>query len=224
MSGTLSKDLQGLDDFLRSDAAGGDAMLLSELDGFFAGLAVCPTMIMPSDWMPVVWGDAEPVFESEPQAQGVFGLIMVHYNDVGRQLDQGGYAPVYDLDNDDTILWETWIEGFWRSVLLRPREWLDLGKTDDEDLQRAIFVLTRLHELAAAPAAELEPMEIDEELEKLAPDLIPDSVETLHRARLARAKPPGAPGAPANQNRPKVGRNDPCPCGSGKKFKKCCLN
>ena len=24
-------------------------------------------------------------------------------------------------------------------------------------------------------------------------------------------------------NRPKVGRNDPCPCGSGKKFKKCCL-
>jgi len=23
---------------------------------------------------------------------------------------------------------------------------------------------------------------------------------------------------------PKVGRNEPCPCGSGKKFKKCCLN
>jgi preprotein translocase subunit SecA len=21
---------------------------------------------------------------------------------------------------------------------------------------------------------------------------------------------------------PKVGRNDPCPCGSGKKFKQCC--
>jgi SWIM/SEC-C metal-binding protein len=23
---------------------------------------------------------------------------------------------------------------------------------------------------------------------------------------------------------PKVGRNDPCPCGSGKKFKKCCVD
>ena len=22
---------------------------------------------------------------------------------------------------------------------------------------------------------------------------------------------------------PEVGRNDPCPCGSGKKYKKCCL-
>jgi preprotein translocase subunit SecA len=24
------------------------------------------------------------------------------------------------------------------------------------------------------------------------------------------------------RNQPKVGRNDPCPCGSGKKYKKCC--
>ncbi|MEK6239616.1 MAG: SEC-C metal-binding domain-containing protein, partial [Planctomycetales bacterium] len=29
---------------------------------------------------------------------------------------------------------------------------------------------------------------------------------------------------PLAREQPKVGRNDPCPCGSGKKFKKCCLN
>ena len=29
--------------------------------------------------------------------------------------------------------------------------------------------------------------------------------------------------APIKRTAPKVGRNDPCPCGSGKKFKKCCL-
>ena len=28
--------------------------------------------------------------------------------------------------------------------------------------------------------------------------------------------------APAHHGQPKVGRNDPCPCGSGRKFKKCC--
>jgi preprotein translocase subunit SecA len=27
--------------------------------------------------------------------------------------------------------------------------------------------------------------------------------------------------APVRRNEPKVGRNDPCPCGSGKKYKKC---
>jgi hypothetical protein len=31
-----------------------------------------------------------------------------------------------------------------------------------------------------------------------------------------------APATPVRRSEPKVGRNDPCPCGSGKKFKKCC--
>nr|WP_279600031.1 SEC-C metal-binding domain-containing protein [Bacillus sp. B19-2] len=26
------------------------------------------------------------------------------------------------------------------------------------------------------------------------------------------------------KSRKAIGRNDPCPCGSGKKYKKCCLN
>ena len=29
--------------------------------------------------------------------------------------------------------------------------------------------------------------------------------------------------APIKSSAPKVGRNDPCPCGSGKKYKHCCL-
>lgn len=29
---------------------------------------------------------------------------------------------------------------------------------------------------------------------------------------------------PVVRNEPKIGRNDPCLCGSGKKFKKCCVN
>jgi hypothetical protein len=34
--------------------------------------------------------------------------------------------------------------------------------------------------------------------------------------------PPPAAGT-YRREEPKVGRNDPCPCGSGKKYKKCCL-
>ena len=30
------------------------------------------------------------------------------------------------------------------------------------------------------------------------------------------------PGISFHREAPKVGRNDPCPCGSGKKYKKCC--
>ncbi len=34
--------------------------------------------------------------------------------------------------------------------------------------------------------------------------------------------PPGPPPEPKTRSSPRVGRNQPCPCGSGKKFKKCC--
>ena len=36
--------------------------------------------------------------------------------------------------------------------------------------------------------------------------------------------PSGLSGELFGRATPKVGRNDPCPCGSGKKFKKCCLH
>ena len=36
--------------------------------------------------------------------------------------------------------------------------------------------------------------------------------------QLVDIKPP----APRPEKQKKVGRNDPCPCGSGKKYKKCC--
>ncbi len=223
MNAKLSQKLRRLEDFLLSDTVNDDAMLLSELDGFLAGVIVCPDLIMPSEWMSVVWGGDAPVFDTMEQAQTVNDLIMGHYNDIIGQLDRGAYRPVYDIDIDDSIFWEIWMEGFWRSVHLRSQEWMALSAdaAHDEDVRRAVFILSRLHELASMPSPDLEILEIDEELENLAPDLIPNAVETLHRARLARANP-SAP--PANQNQPKVGRNDPCPCGSGKKFKKCCLN
>jgi uncharacterized protein len=47
-----------------------DAMCVSELDGYVAGLLLYPDMIMPSEWLPEVWGlDDEPEFESMAQAQ-----------------------------------------------------------------------------------------------------------------------------------------------------------
>ena len=41
------------------------------------------------------------------------------------------------------------------------------------------------------------------------------------RMTLNRGEEPAAPRAPIHRASEKVGRNDPCPCGSGKKYKKC---
>jgi uncharacterized protein len=43
----------------------------------------------------------------------------------------------------------------------------------------------------------------------------------LHEFRLERRQL-SPPRDPVVRNSPKVGRNAPCPCGSGKKYKKCC--
>jgi hypothetical protein len=55
--------------------------------------------------------------------------------------------------------------------------------------------------------------------------------KTMNAAPATRPQPVKSPLAPEpvraslaiGDRQPKVGRNDPCPCGSGKKFKKCCL-
>ena len=48
-------------------------------------------------------------------------------------------------------------------------------------------------------------------------------LELVERARRELQVSPSVPEA-ATPRRGKVGRNEPCPCGSGVKYKKCCLN
>lgn len=219
MDDGISKQLRELDDFLLSQTVDDESMLLSEFDGFLAGIAVCPELIPPSEWLPVVWGGGDPLFDDEEQMQFIVKAIMDHYNDVVGSLARGNYCPIYDVDEDDSCLWETWILGFGKALFLRPQAWDAFEALDNESVDQAFFVLTRLLDLDQQPFG-FEAFDADAALEEIAPDAIVWAVDQLHRARLQHtcARPSGANG---RQN--KVGRNDPCPCGSGKKFKRCCL-
>lgn len=215
----LKPGLRKLDRFLARENHGDDAMLLSEFDGFIAGIVVCPDLLMPSEWLEVVWGDEGPVFESEREANDILGLMMTHYNDVVRQLERPGrYAPLLEKDVDGSILWEMWAAGFAKAIALRPEAWTAFTLSDDPAVLRAMILFRKLDELANRPGDQFT--EEDDALDASAPDMIPEAVETLHAARLALT---GSLEPSAVSNKP-VGRNDPCPCGSGKKFKKCCLN
>jgi uncharacterized protein len=99
-------------------ALGDESMLLEELDGFIAGLLVCPELIKPSEWLPVVWaseGGDEPAFDSLDHLNRVVGLVMEHYNDVARTLIErpDRYGPLFAIDKRrNEILWEIWVAGF----------------------------------------------------------------------------------------------------------------
>jgi preprotein translocase subunit SecA len=44
----------------------------------------------------------------------------------------------------------------------------------------------------------------------------------LHDINMLSGQEEGSKGEPVKRDEEKIGRNDPCPCGSGKKYKKCC--
>ena len=221
MQTKISKRLQFLDDFLSSEAVDLDAMLLSELDGFLAGVAVLPEAIPPHEWLPEIWGLEDPDFESPAQMEQVVGIVLEHYDKIAKSLDREAYRPIYDYEMDDTPYWEIWIGGFRKAIGLRPEAWQALAdQEDDQELHRALFVLWRLLRMEEAKTDSPEFADVDEQLEALAPDLIPSLVTVVREARRRKgvrdlSRPLGSAS--------KIGRNDPCPCGSGKKYKRCCL-
>jgi len=204
-------------------ALGGDAMLLEELDGFIGALLVCPELIKPSEWLPVVWGSEngdEPAFDDLDHLNRVLGRVMDHYNEVARTLVErpDRYGPLFAVDErHNEIIWQPWIAGLERAVKLRPAAWERLNA--NSETARAMSGLLTLADVDRGDPR-FTPEQLDA-LSEAAPDQIVLWVVTLSEWRLANCPPvPNAP-TPSSSSSSKVGRNDPCPCGSGKKYKKC---
>ena len=213
-------DLEALDRFLISDASPEDCMQLSDLDGFLTGIAVGPELVLPSEWLPMVWGGEEPVFDDAGQARTVIGTIMSRYNEVLRVLDTDpeAYAPIFWEGPDGELIAADWAEGFADAIRLRPEAWRPLLE-DREALIMLMPILALCGDAEGGSPLELDP-EADADLLAEAPDLIPACVVGIDAFwKDRRGRPTKGAG---RAKRPKVGRNDPCPCGSGRKYKHCC--
>ena len=198
-----------------------DAMLVSQLDGFLTGIVVSPDLITPGQWIPLIWagdqGDGKPEFETAAKFQAALDLIMTHYHAILQSLQYpGDYAPLLEVDtHSNETMWEMWIDGFAQAMVLAPGGWARIGADDDAGCHAALGEIRTLKDFAAG---DLKLSEAEEDRwDREAPDLIPIWVEMLHQWRLEND-----PHRPAVAKRTKVGLNDPCRCGSGKKYKKCC--
>lgn len=192
-----------------------EGMLLSELDGFLTGIIVSPDMVPPSTWLKRVWGSTVPKFGAPERLQHFFDLVMQHYNEVLASLDDpDGFNPILETDTrTDETLWELWIEGFSKAMKLAPRGWNRIRASDDEGPKAALAGISTL--AAFYDGRERLTREEEDRWDREAPALIPIWISMLHEWRLENDKQRPTTGG-------KVGRNDPCPCGSGKKYKKCC--
>ena len=148
----------GLLDFFqgRADADTGFATL----DGFLTALHVCPTVIEPSQSLPVVWAGTPPWFENEEEAREISRLVFEQWNAVGNRLDalRGEDDPdsVVDLgdDPDESAGLRrriaAWCQGFFRVVHEWPNAWE--GAPDRAELRPHFAALSLVAAYGGGPA------------------------------------------------------------------------
>ena len=169
-------------------------------------------------------------FAELAEAKAIVTAVMGHYNRIGRELAEkpDAYAPVFEVDpNGGDLLWGPWINGFERAMRLRVDAWEKIALSDDDEAAASVSMILAMNAFDCGESELTE--EAEDELDRKAPELIPAFVRNLNvwtkrrRGRRAgiRERSGSGPWIPPSFRR-KVGRNEPCPCGSGRKYKRCC--
>jgi uncharacterized protein len=193
---------------------------ISTLDGFFTAMVSGPEMIPPSTWLPLVWGDFEPEWESEQSFAEIFTLMLRHMNGIVETLMEfpNEFEPIFlvrHIDDKTYTIVDEWCEGYYLGFSLCHEQWIT-PDTKIPSLLSPIFAFTQVTDWVGHDL----PME---EMQR-AHQEIATNVREIHAYWLKQRGDSPSLEQSFKRSEPKVGRNDPCPCGSGKKFKKCCLH
>jgi uncharacterized protein len=219
-------ELDELDQFLL-DLEAEESMTLDMLDGFLHALVIGPETVMPSRWLPKVWGQEAgammPPADDMDQLNQMLGLVMRHFNSIVCGLEQSPpvLAPYWGMTRYDATREfedaEMWAYGFCEGVKLSQAAWQALVSHPDGQRWYRPIGLLGADEFSADQD---ELTRTPEQREALAGE-IESSLLQMHAFWLP-LRQAVAERQQAQRMSTKVGRNEPCPCGSGKKFKKCC--
>jgi uncharacterized protein len=207
------------------------------LDGYLCGVLVQPVLLEPATWLAHVFDfDGRPLPDDVDPAwrERTIGLILRRHAALNRaMLEDGWFDPlVLEFDDEAEAASDAsdpgadlspisqalmpWVAGFQHACISFP----DLAEMPDDAVMAALARLYR-----HLPAETDEEREVIATLDREHPQATLDeamedlvvTVADLHdltrelRYRVDTIK----------RETPKVGRNDPCPCGSGKKYKQC---
>ena len=214
----LPPHLLELEELLLQLPEDSEALLLSGVDGVLAAVALGPDPIPVEEWLPIVADGHDPAESLDaPALAKLNALLLRHAADVRAALAHDLFEPIYVFTDDtDEIAWEPWMDGFHRGLTARGDAWAALSQDDDPAVAAMFDDLGQLAMAAVDPAFN----DYDPELIEDAANIIPSLVAALHDLRADRIGPLLARAVPIRGT--KTGRNDACPCGSGKKYKKCC--
>lgn len=206
-----------------------------ELQGFLFAVATAPELIVPSEWMPLVFADQDAGYRDVAEARIIIEELMALYNAVNAGVaGESAALPVdcpfrhevlANLEADAPV--SQWSRGF-----ARGHQWLgdtwDAYVPDEHDEEFGTMVLSlsffSTRRLAEAYRRETGSRRSLKAMAAMIREAFPEALAEY--ARLVRgiarvvAEHEASAGSPSRAL--KIGRNDPCPCGSGRKYKKCC--
>ena len=241
-------EIEALEQLCERVAGFGADVSLEWVDGYLTALLAGRRTVLPSEWLPKLFGDAfERAFADPADVQQATDALMARWNVVASQLDpdallddpeQLRLAPLV-LNYDDAARAEVvagghmsaeeaadllqtgalWAEGFSQAVEDFADDWpepdteTEEGRWYDDCLARVYALMLPQADLAEHLAAHYD----GEALER--DQLVDEACYAVQDLRVYWLD--HAPKPETRRVEPTPGRNDPCPCGSGKKYKKC---
>lgn len=204
----LSKaELRALETHL---SASKGAMSLAEARGYMTAVASAPTLVPTNDWLETVIGESAGADLSD--ANRIFGLVVRLYNSIIVALDAGkGAGPGPEASDEEVT---AWCAGYLR-LAQSDRKWTR-DATGVELIIPVASLATGADQNQPDDGTPDQPMSAEQFAQYR--DGLDDCIRAIDLFWGARRPPPTAPVARAA---PKVGRNELCPCGSGKKYKRC---
>lgn len=202
------------------------------LDGYLAGVLVQPVMLEPEQWLPPIFGTEgmpEGGIEgwSEAQHNRLITLITRRKDEMLRGiLEDGWFDPLVPMmeDEDGKALEGKdameglgyWAAGFeWALANFPQLEEAALPGVPDllDSIWRHLPEQDETQRAMTKALDEEHPLRnLDEGIEALVFDVVDlAQIGIAERTKVATVV----------RDQPKVGRNDPCPCGSGRKYKQC---
>lgn len=144
-----------------------------ELLGFIFGLAMTPAPLVPSEWMPTIFGGDLPTFTTLEQMQKMTGSLMEVYNTFVAAFHNNKLHLPFNIeklkDNQFEALYE-WISGFEEAIALReevwdPEEFPELSDRKKEELYHSLMTIQGL----------VDPVEVMDYFEELPDEMFQEA-------------------------------------------------
>jgi uncharacterized protein len=215
-------DLDRLEELLEAEIFGEESMRLDEAQALICAVVSSPEPIQPAVWLPEVLGAAASKVDDPVVGETVELLIRLN-NDIAQSLlaDETMSPLLYPVDEgSEEYDFAAWADAYVFGAGLGG-DWYELAGKHADDLSELLEPLFMLNGMLKEDAEKSgERWFLPAEEARLMGDIqdnLPVIVQTLYNFWRAKRG-----GMTVQHDEPKSGRNDPCPCGSGKKYKQCC--